>query len=211
MSEAVAVRVGGSSSKGDARRGAMLEALERLLRDRPLSAVGVSDITEAAGVVRSAFYFYFPSKEAAVAELLGEVADELLTVAAPFLDVAHGRDLEAVGRTMRRTVAAWAEHRHLVLATIDARGGNAEVRQLWDGWIDRFVGPVAASIAAERDAGNAPSGPDPVLLARLLLSMNERALERHARGEDDPSFTDEQLADALTTTWLSAIFGGPTA
>ncbi len=209
MSEIVAVEP--PLSKGDARRAAMLEALERLLQDRPLSAVGVSDITESAGVVRSAFYFYFPSKEAAVAQLLAGVADELLAVAAPFLEVAHGRDVEAIGRTMRRTVAAWSEHRHLVLATIDARGGDAEVRRLWDGWIDRFVGPVAASIASEREAGNAPAGADPVLLARLLLSMNERALERHARGEDDPSFSDEQLADALTTTWLSAIFGGTPA
>lgn len=209
MSEAVALEA--RVSKGDARRAAMLDALERLLRDRPLSAVGISDVVADAGVVRSAFYFYFPSKEAAVAELLGEVADELLAVAAPFLDEPHGRDVEAIGRTMRRTVAAWGEHRHLVLATIDARGQNAEVRRLWDGWIDRFVGPVAASIAAERVAGNAPDGPDPVLLARLLLSMNERALERHARGEDAVGFTDEQLADALTTTWLSAIFGGTPA
>lgn len=210
MPEAVAVE-GPPRTKGDARRAAMLEALERLLRDRPLSAVGVSDVTEAAGVVRSAFYFYFPSKEAAVAQLLGEVADELLAVAAPFLEVVNGRDVEAVGRTMRRTVAAWGEHRHLVLATIDARGGSPEVRQVWDGWIDRFALPVAAAIEAERAAGNAPAGPDPLLLARLLLSMNERALERHARGEDDPSFTDAQLADALTTTWLNAIFGGTTA
>ena len=63
---------------GDERRTALLTALEDLLESRPLAQIGVADISRAAGVTRSAFYFYFPSKAAAVAALLADFHEQML-------------------------------------------------------------------------------------------------------------------------------------
>ena len=50
------------AARGDRRREDLLEALETQLRTRSLTEVSVAELTEAAGVTRSAFYFYFDSK-----------------------------------------------------------------------------------------------------------------------------------------------------
>ena len=56
-------------ARGEHRRAALLHALEAQLQERALADISVASITREAGVARSAFYFYFPSKNAAVAEL----------------------------------------------------------------------------------------------------------------------------------------------
>lgn len=49
-------------------RAAMLEQAGRLFRRRGIGAVGVADITQAAGLTHGAFYGHFPSKSALAAE-----------------------------------------------------------------------------------------------------------------------------------------------
>src|SRR5690606_7999010 len=62
-----------ASSRADARRTALLHALDDLLREAVLDDIKIADISSRAGVTRSAFYFYFDSKAAAVAALMSEV------------------------------------------------------------------------------------------------------------------------------------------
>lgn len=52
----------------EAHRAAILTEAGRLLRARGLDAVGVAEITHAAGLTHGAFYGHFPSKEALAAE-----------------------------------------------------------------------------------------------------------------------------------------------
>jgi len=204
--DATVVRSRRSSPRGEERRRALLDAIERLLRDRSIAELGVGEITDAAGVGRSAFYFYFASKEAAVAELLQDVFATITDEVAPFFDRV-GDPAATVPRAMGRFVAVWREHEHLVNAVLDARA-NPETRRLWDGWVERFVTPVAETIDAERASGRAPAGPDARLLTRTLLGMNERALER-LRDADDRDATAEDTVAVLSHTWFLAIYGAP--
>ena len=65
-------------------RAQILEAAEMLLAERPLEAITVDAVVDAAGVAKGTFYYHFQSMEdlaAAVGEKLGESFDELLAPA----------------------------------------------------------------------------------------------------------------------------------
>ena len=54
---------------GDDRELAILTTAERLLAERPLSAISVDDLARGAGISRPTFYFYFASKDAVLLTL----------------------------------------------------------------------------------------------------------------------------------------------
>ena len=72
MSEGVA--------RGDKRRSALLESLDHHLRESSLESINIADISRRAGVTRSAFYFYFENKAAAVAALMERMVDDTFFV-----------------------------------------------------------------------------------------------------------------------------------
>lgn len=191
--------------KGEVRRAALLAAIEGLLRERPLADLSIGEISSAAGLTRSAFYFYFPSKEAAVTELLHDVFEETLAGAKAWLG-GEGDPEVSLGAALARTAELWGVHRHLMLAMLDARRGDDAVRILWDSWVERFVAPLAETVEAERDAGRAPHGPPAENLVRLLLGMNVSALEHHLRQDGDEARTTA-LVEAMTVVWVSALYG----
>lgn len=193
-------------SRGDDRRRALLAALDELLRERQLAQINVGDIASAAGVVRSAFYFYFTNKATAVAALLEDVSDEVFAGAGEFLAARGDAVQHSIAAALGGMDAAWFRHRHLMLAMLDARTQDPVVRSLWYEWLDRFVGHAAAAIETHRSAGHAPPGPDATMLVQLLIGMNERALERLTRDEATESERAEAL-DAMRAVWSNAIFG----
>ena len=64
------------------RRDALLESLDQHLQESSLESINIADISRRAGVTRSAFYFYFENKAAAVAALMEEMYDEIFAVIA---------------------------------------------------------------------------------------------------------------------------------
>ena len=62
--------------RGDRQRNAIVAAVRELLTEKPFAELSVSTISDRAGA-RSGFYFYFDSKYAVLAHILGEVAEEL--------------------------------------------------------------------------------------------------------------------------------------
>ena len=56
--------------------------------------------------------------------------------------------------------------------------------------------------------GRAIAGPPPRVLIRVLLGMNERAMERDVRGEASEESGDEVI-EALVGIWQAAIYGRP--
>lgn len=180
-------------------------ALEELLLDQSLDEVSVTDVAAAAGMRRTGFYFYFPSKEVAVATLLDELYDETFAGAADFL--SHSRDRSAALRdAFDHMWELWNRHSALMLAVLDAREKDRQADQIWRGWLDRFVAPVASFIDVDRSKGVAPAGPEPEVLMGLLLAMNVDCLQRMLRTDPDVAEVDRQLG-ALTTVWIRSIYG----
>ncbi|MEU7812851.1 TetR/AcrR family transcriptional regulator [Pseudonocardia sp. NPDC049154] len=193
---------------GEERRLLILAATEDLLRERSLAEISVGDIASAAGVARSGFYFYFASKGAVVTALLGDVFSEMVGGAVGLLDAA-GDPADGVRQAMRSAWESWRDHQGLILAMLDARGGDPAVRELWDAWIDRFVAPIATRVDAHRAAGLAPPGPPAADLVAILLAANERTFERLSRTGAGPARIASAL-DALVAVWTAALYGPTT-
>jgi TetR/AcrR family transcriptional regulator, ethionamide resistance regulator len=192
-----------AETKGDERRHALLEALDHHLQESSLDSINIADISRRAGVTRSAFYFYFANKAAAVAALMEEFYEEI-HLASGAMVAPGGSPRDRIEATIRGLFDAWEHHQHLFRAMLDARATSATVREMWDADRQSFVPPVAAMIESERAAGRAPDGPDASALATVLLELNDRALERLALGGP---LTREQQVEAVVTIWLRTIYG----
>src|SRR5438093_12352317 len=110
---------GPSVSRHD-RRAALLQALDRLLADRRLDAIAIADISREAGVTRSNFYFYFPSKGAAVAELVGPALDQMAALATSWDVAQRSTPAERVRQVVTETVSYWRQQAALMVAMADA-------------------------------------------------------------------------------------------
>lgn len=194
-------------SKGDERRAALLEALDGQLReagpDARLDAINVADLSRQAGVTRSAFYFYFDNKAAAVAALL----DDLFTEGFDAAELLAGDDAmrDRMSAAIRAIFAVWGRRTHVYRAMLDARASSAAVRDQWDAYQESFVGVVADVIEADRAAGLAPPGADATAVATALLDLNDRTLERLVRAPAD--FDWDRHVEAVVHVWLASIYG----
>ena len=182
----------------------MLHALDDLLRDGSLEQINVAEITARAGVSRSAFYFYFENKGAAVAAVMAEMYDKAFEASTSLYDTA-ATPRDRIEGTVRGLIEAWRAHEHLYRAMLEARQTNPSVRELWDADRASFIGPVATMIDSERAAGHAPDGPDSTALATVLLELNDHALEKLSLGDALPL---DARVEALVTIWLRTIYGG---
>lgn len=193
-----------SVNRGDQRRSALLQALDDLLREKTLDQVNVAEISRRAGVTRSAFYFYFESKAAAVLALMADLYDAA-SDATDLLAKAEGEPGERIRQALDSLFDSVDASPHTYRALLAARAANPQVREAWDAGRAEFAGMVAEMIERERAAGHATDGPDAAGLAAVLLDLNDHALERHALGGEPPR---EQHVDALAHVWMTSIYGG---
>jgi AcrR family transcriptional regulator len=189
--------------RSDLRREAILTALDRWLQDCDLDAINVAEIAREAGVTRSAFYFYFENKAAAVAALMEQMVDESLMVNDIFT-AATSAPQDRIQTMLDGLFAMWDRHRHLFKAMLEARGTGGSIHDIWDGARASFVDSVAATIRTDRAAGRAPDGLDAAVLAAILLEVNDRMLERLTLGGE---LTRAQLRDGAAAIWLSTVYG----
>ncbi|MDI9917153.1 TetR/AcrR family transcriptional regulator [Rhodococcus sp. IEGM 1379] len=195
----------GRSDKGELRRESILRALENLLETTTLNELNVRDISKAAGVTRSAFYFYFENKAAAVSELSKVVDEEVAAASA----IYSGGAADPAGQVEQMICAVrdtWMRHPHLFRAMRDARASDPGVDDLWNNGLEGFVEPVAAVIDSERAAARAPVGADSRMVALILLESIVRLGNRYWIG--DQKSTDVAAAtQALSEVWVGTIYG----
>jgi len=183
----------------------ILDAAERLLAERPLAELTVADLLRAAGVARGSFYFYFESKEAVVAALLERIIDEVHDASLPWLDRGDTEPTEALGAAIGGSLALWRRHAPVMRATVESWQTTPAIRELWGEVLERFAAESAAQIEKDRAAGVAPDGPPARSLGWALVAMNERSFY-FAVADGEPE-QDDELAETLTSIWVSSIYG----
>src|SRR3954447_384447 len=193
---------------GDDRELAILATAERLLGERPLSAISVDDLARGAGISRPTFYFYFRSKDAVLLALLARVIAEADRASAAAFAARSGDRRQDWRDGIKAYFETFRTHRGVTLAAAEARVTNEEVRELWAGGFERWVQQCADVIEAERVRGAAPPGPPARDLAIALNSMNERALHGTFAG-DGPAIAEDDVVDVLLDVWLTAIYHTP--
>jgi AcrR family transcriptional regulator len=189
--------------RSDYRREAILDALDTWLKESSLEAINIAEISKQAGVTRSAFYFYFENKGAAVAALMERMIDETITVNDQFTSAVDS-PRRRIYAMLDGLFAMRARHHHLFKAMLEVRGSSSSVRDIWDGARASFTESIAEMIRADRAAGRAPAGLDADVLAAVLLEVNDRLLERLTLGG---TLTSAQLKDGAAAIWLSAVYG----
>ena len=180
--------------KGDARELALLEATEELLRTATPEELTVEGITERAKVTRTAFYFYFASKEQAVGRLAERYLGEIFDAARPAFD--PDIPLEAGIRAgLENQVEVWGKHGRALAAVADLAGSDPAIRELWTTQIEAFIEPVRERMAAhQRQRGQRASRQNRIR-AEVLVWMLERYYYVWASGYYDHS--PKAVADAL--------------
>ncbi len=192
-----------TAGRGDARRDALLAAFDELLQEKSLEEVNVAEISNRAGVTRSAFYFYFENKPVAVLALMQGLYDAAAE-ANELLVKAEGDATSRIRAAITALFDSVDQTPHTYRALLEARASSAAVRQMWDAGRAEFAHVIAGMIDTERSAGRAIDGPEAGALASVLLDLNDHALERHSLGSGPPR---EAHVNAITFLWLSSIYG----
>jgi TetR/AcrR family transcriptional regulator, ethionamide resistance regulator len=197
-------RRAGPRAHGDVAS-SILGAAERLLGQRGLRELTVADVIEAAGVSRGSFYFYFESKEAVAAALLERIVDEIHEASLPWLERGNTEPEAALRKAITGSLTLWRRHAAVLQATVESWQSDTEIRELWGRVLERFTTAAAAQIERDREAGLAPPGLPSEALAGALVAMNERCFY-FALVDSEPG-ADARLVEALTSIWLSSLYG----
>lgn len=192
---------------GDDREAAILEAAEELLASHGLHELSIDRIARGAGISRSSFYFYFPSKEAVLLSLMDRVISQANARRDEALMAADPEPASLVRAGITAFYETFREHRAVALAAADSRINNPEAAALWSRVMDSWVGMTAAAIEHQQELGRVPPTAVPARdLMTALNLMNERVL--HATFAQDAPFLDESaVVDTLVAIWHAAILG----
>ena len=195
--------------RGDKQRYAIVQAVRELLEEKPFAELSVSTISDRAGVARSGFYFYFDSKYAVLAHLIGEAQNELEELTHSFAPRGPDETPTAFAQRMVGSAAAvYAHNDPLMSACNAARHTDAEIREILDGFIDKTVDQIVPIVEAEiRHHTADPISDDIRGLVRTLAATTAFTLS----GESaflGPGRDMDAAVRVLEKLWLRALWGG---
>src|SRR3954462_11054287 len=123
------------STKRQAIEAAVLRATEELLADGSSYAdLNVERIATAAGISRTAFYFYFRDKRELLMRLTAEVNQQL------YAEAERWSPADAPpAETMSRIAALYEEHGALLRAIVEVSTYDEAIAGFWRSLIGRFV------------------------------------------------------------------------
>jgi len=196
-----------NSTHGDERRTTLLAAFAELLEERPFAEIGVEEIASRAGLTRSAFYFYFPNKAAAVAALVGDLFEGAVDTSTRWIQDREGDPHERVLPAIEAAVNRRRTHSALYVAMADAAAADPEIGAVWASLGERVGAVVAAQLREERQTGVATDGPAAGPYVEALLGMMNRALDQEARRVQETGRGTPGLAKILTEVWVRALYG----
>ena len=177
-------------------------ALRLMGEGTSFSALTIDEIARAAGITRSAFYFYFGDKQELLVSAAREVAEDLYRQADRWWhgeDPPEARIHEALGGV----AGVYARHATLLRAVNEVAGYDEEIRAFWRALVERFVAATADHLRSELQAGRVRSL-DPEPTAEALVWMVERCCYVYlTTGDRSP----DELARSLTDTWVAALYG----
>jgi AcrR family transcriptional regulator len=195
--------------RGDKQRHAIVQAVRELLEEKPFSELSVSMISDRAGVARSGFYFYFDSKYAVLAHLIGEANQELKELTHSFAPRGPEETPSAFAERMVRSAAAVYAHNDPVMSACNAaRHTDAEIREILDGYNEAVVAQIVPIVEAEIRNGTADPITDDIYgLVRTLAATTAFTLS----GESaflGPGHDMNAAVRILEKLWLRALWGG---
>ena len=197
-------RRSGAAAPATDLRERVLAAMRELLRERRFESISVAEVIAAAGVSRASFYFYFPSKQAVLAELVRRAVAQGQQAAEPW---TGGRQdpASALRAGVSAGAALWRENAGVLRAIVESWGSDDQLRELWLAQMDSFTDAAVARINADPEALRALRGQDVRAVAGSLTWLGERLYYLAALGVA-PYDDEELLVDVLTHMWLTTLY-----
>jgi AcrR family transcriptional regulator len=195
-------------SRGDRQRDAIVAAVRELLEERSFADLSVSAITERAGLTRSGFYFYFDSKYAVLAVILGEALEQLDELTHGFAPREDGEEPPEFAKRMVAAAAAlFAGNDPVMRACNVARNTDAQIREMMNDVEDTVIAKIVGLVEQEVNAGARPISEDLPALVRTLTATTGMTLSGDSafvgRGEDP-----RRAVEIVERLWLTALWGG---
>src|SRR3954470_15364221 len=144
-------------TKGDRRRQRILDAVAELLETETFEEISIAEITRRADVTRPGFYFYFPTKGAAVASLMEGLFGEFMDAAGVWYEHREADQETGLRAGMEATVDLWRKHAVVMHGMVQAAAAEKEAREIWQRWIAAFTARAVPTIAA--DLGSTRTSP----------------------------------------------------
>jgi AcrR family transcriptional regulator len=194
----VAHREGPPTAKRAQVQAAVLAATEGLLGEGASYAeLNVERITTAAGISRTAFYFYFKDKRDLLMRLAGEITEQLYRQADIWFS-GEGDPEDEIREALTRIAALYREHGVLIRAIVEVSTYDEEIARFWRGLLARFVDATRRRIEAE--------GTDvaPGATAFALTWMVERTYYEQLVQEQP--LPEDELVGAITEIYLRTVY-----
>ena len=180
----------------------MLRATEQLLAEGSSYAdLNVERIATAAGISRTAFYFYFRDKRDLLMRLAGDVT-ELLYAQADIWFSGEGDDPEQeIREALTRIAELYREHGVLIRAIVEVSTYEEDIATFWRGLLSRFVDATARRIEIEDQLPDGTAYPT----AFALTWMVERTFYQQLV-QDEPLLQAE-MVEAVVRIYRGTVYG----
>jgi TetR/AcrR family transcriptional regulator, ethionamide resistance regulator len=177
------------------------EGLVELLKASSFKDVTVDELARAAGISRTAFYFYYRGKNEVLMAAAEEASGEIYAEADRWWH-GEGPPAELVRAALEGIAAVYLEHPDVLRAAVEAAAYDEEFKNFYGALIQRFVTATAEHLRRELGAGRLrPLDPGPV--AEALVWMAERCNYAFLVVEGRPA---REVVDSLTTIWVHALY-----
>jgi AcrR family transcriptional regulator len=183
----------------------ILDAAEEALGELNFRDLTVDGVMSRTGMVRSAFYNYFESRNELAMRLLQRIEAEMMAASATWLEQPLDDPIAGIDAGLLEVAETYARHGRVLRAIHEASYHDREVELYYrEGLIQNFIDAVAARIRAENEAGRADVE-DPDAVARALLILNSNLfVERLGGGPDSDS--PAAVAATLALIWRRTIY-----
>jgi AcrR family transcriptional regulator len=153
----------------------VLKATEQLLSEGNAYAdLSVDRIAKAAGISRTAFYFYFADKRELMTGLAAQLSQELFDQAIDFFS-GEADSTDDLKRVLGGVYDLYLGHGAVVRAVVEVSTYDEEIAIFWRGLLNSFIDAVEGRI--ERGRGTGSSSETPARgIAFALVWMTERSL-----------------------------------
>jgi TetR/AcrR family transcriptional regulator, ethionamide resistance regulator len=197
----VAHREGPATAKRAQMQADVLRATEDLLASGSSYAdLNVERIAKAAGISRTAFYFYFRDKRDLLMRLAGDVT-ELLYAQADIWFSGDGDPEREIREALTRIAELYREHGVLIRAIVEVSTYEEDIATFWRGLLQQFVDATARRIEADgrKDADAARA------TAFALTWMVERTFYQQL--VQDSPVPDDQMIAAIAEIYRGTVYG----
>jgi len=186
-------------------RDRLLDAMRELLQNQRFAAISVADVLRVARVSRASFYFYFPSRQALLGELVRRAVTQGHDAARPWTAQQDDR-IEALRSGIASGAALWQSNAGVLRAIVESWGSDEDLRQLWLEQMGTFTDAAVAVIQADPAAVRRLANADVRAVAASLTWLGERLYYLAAAGVHP--FNDQGLlVDTLLHAWTSTLYG----